>query len=430
MGRAHDNRLSPRNKGTVQGHGSPSRALRRLRCVLACLLFCLLMPLGGEELWSRAGFFIDLPEGFSLVEGDGKSRFSFVDPAGGMEFDLIAYDSARYAGVDALASAVLGKLNSAGEREPFSYEGRDALFAELAFPLNGQKKRGFGIFIAARRAAEGSIGTPRNPGGGTEANRDGSGTEPERDIALLAYSDEARFESYADFILSCLDAFSADRAARRSPGPVSQYLLPFPPARTEEKTLRFGETLIKLPWDSEEATQIEDTAGREFRVLEAYGGTDELWKAAWARCYRMIYRESARRLDRLAIELDRLLPDDPTDAARELLKWVQEFHYERDQSGIDFVDPLSAAYEGRGDCDSRAMVLALILERRGIDVVLMLSRDYSHAMAGIDVPGGGQRFSWEGRDWLVAETTAKVGLGMIAANQADWKKWIAVSFEN
>ena len=26
----------------------------------------------------------------------------------------------------------------------------------------------------------------------------------------------------------------------------------------------------------------------------------------------------------------------------------------------------------------------------------------------------------------VAETTAKVGLGMIAANQADWKKWIGV----
>ena len=140
----------------------------------------------------------------------------------------------------------------------------------------------------------------------------------------------------------------------------------------------------------------------------------------------MIYRESAARLDRLAIELDRFLPDDPTEAARQLLAWTQGFSYERDLEGIDFVDPLTAAYEGRGDCDSRAMVLAIILERRGIDAILMVSATYCHALLAVDVPGGGQRFPFAGKQYLVGETTAKVGLGMIAADQADWTQWLGV----
>ena len=72
------------------------------------------------------------------------------------------------------------------------------------------------------------------------------------------------------------------------------------------------------------------------------------------------------------------------------------------------------------------MVMSLILERRGIPSILMLSKDYSHAMAAVDVPGGGQRFTFDDKDWLVAETTAHVGIGLVAANQADWKKWLGV----
>jgi hypothetical protein len=56
----------------------------------------------------------------------------------------------------------------------------------------------------------------------------------------------------------------------------------------------------------------------------------------------------------------------------------------------------------------------------------MVSRDYSHAMVGVDVPGGGQRFAFEGKAYLVGETTAEVGIGMIAANQADWSKWMGI----
>ena len=408
----------------------PLSPLRPL-CLFA-LIACLApwaRNLAAEELWSESGFYLDLPEGYALSGGDGKTRFAFVDPAGGMEFDILLYEQGRFKGAEALAAESLGKLGSKGEREGFAYEGREAVFAELSFSLGGAAKRGYAVFIAGRPPARGGAGNPGGAGGGASGAQAGPAAKPpaEPHVALLAYSDQARFEAYADLVLSCLDSFSADRAARRAPGPLSQYLLPAS-APTETKPLAFGGASLELPWDQAGADQCLSTAAREFRVLEAYGGTEDLWKAAWARCYRMVYRESARRLDRVAAELDRLLPDDPTDAARKLLEWVQGFRYERDQAGIDFVDPLTAAFEGRGDCDSRAMVMAIILERRGVDALLMLSRDYSHAMAAVDVPGGGQRFPFAGRDWLVAETTAKVGLGMIAADQADWKKWLGVEF--
>jgi hypothetical protein len=141
----------------------------------------------------------------------------------------------------------------------------------------------------------------------------------------------------------------------------------------------------------------------------------------------MVYKESASELDDLSLALSKSLPaNDPTESARRVLAWVQGFTYERDSAGIDFVPPLTAAFERRGDCDSRAMVMAIILERVGVDCVLMISREYSHAMLAVDVPGGGQRFTYNGKAYLVAETTAKVGIGMIDSTQADFSKWLGV----
>ncbi len=375
-----------------------------------------------EVLWSDAGFYLDLPEGFEYVDGDKKTRFAFLSPDKGMEVNLFSYGKERYPTADACSADVLKKLASKGEAEAFRYQGRDCVFAELSFSVGGAAKKGYAFFSApaAPRAAPPSGGVP----GGTAPGTLPGGSE--RTIALLAYTDARNLVAYADFIFSTLDSFSADRAALRAPGPVSQYLLAWPPIRGETKRVKFGGSEFDLPWSAEEASHEEEIAAREFRVLQAYGDTQDLWKTAWARSYRMIYRESAARLDRLSIELDRLLPDDPTEVARRLLAWTQGFVYERNLEGADFVDPLSAACEARGDCDSRAMVAAIILERRGIDAILMVSDAYSHALLGVDVPGGGQRFPFDGKNWLVGETTANVGLGMIAADQKDWSKWLGI----
>jgi hypothetical protein len=384
----------------------------RIRKPLAAvlLLFCALCLAPAEQLKSQLGFYVDMPSGFTLKGGDGKARFAFSDPNGGMEFDIIGYESGRFADAAAIAKESLAKLGSSGDTTPYAYEGRNAILAELGFALDGKRQKGYAIFIEGRKKSGG-----------------------EDSYALLAYAGEAQFAAYTDFILSCLDSFSIDRPALRSPGPVSQFTLDWPPARDKERTvaLAMGGS-ASLPWSDDEAAQEAGTDQREYKVLTAYANEPELSNDAWARFYRMAYRESAARLDRLTLETSRLLgagsgSGDPTETARRVLAWVQGFVYVRDEQGSDFVPPLAAAYGATGDCDSRAVVAAIVLERLGIDAILMVSREYSHAMLGVDVPGGGQRFDFNGKKYLVGETTAKVGLGMIAATMTDWSKWMGIN---
>jgi len=396
------------------------RAVPALVWILALALLAGGRAAVAEELWSESGFFVEMPAGFEYRGGDNKTRFSFADPQDGMEFDIIAYEAGRYPDAASLAAESLRKLDSKGESEEYTYEGRKAVFATLSFSLNGAAREGLAVFIEGRRPAVRAGSAGPAAGQGSPA--------PERSFALLAHSPGADFEAYSPFILSCLDSFSIDRAARRSPGPVSQYLLAWPPERAERKRVTLpGGREAELPWSAAEAEHEAETVGREYGVLKAYADEPVLWAEAWARFYRMAYRESAARLDRLALELSRdLSVGDPTELARRVLAWSQLFAYERDPEGTDFVPPLAAAFEARGDCDARAVAAAALLERLGIDAVLMLSREYSHAMLAVDVPGGGQRFAFDGKKYLVAETTAKVGLGMIAADQADWSKWMGV----
>jgi len=380
----------------------PGRPLRSLLPLGAIAILCAATaaPCPALETAFEAGFFIDLPAGFTAAGGDGRTRWSYLDPDGRVELAVRLFEPGRFASVEAMATETLGALAAAGERSACRYEGRPALIAEISFALAGSLRRGYALFV---------------------------GGQEERGYALLAHAEAARFEACGELIISCLDGFSIDRAGRRSPGPVSQFLLPWPPQRRETRTVRLPTGSLQLPWSTEEARHELYVAEREYEILKSYAQSTTLWVDAWARFYRLVYRESAARLDGLSDAIARSLAgEDPTESARRVLRWVQGFVFERDTSWLDFVPPLAAAFEARGDCDSRAMVMAIVLERLGIDCVLMLSREYSHAMLGVLVPGGGQRFPFGGRQYLVAETTAGVGLGMIDASQADFSKWLGV----
>ncbi len=400
-----------------------TRAIQLAAALAAALFAAGAATAAAEELWSDLGFFVEMPAGFENRGGDGVSNFAYTDPSGGMDFLIFSYAPGRFADVETLAAERMSKLGSAGETSAYTYEGRNAVFATLSFKLGSETREGLAVFIEGRDPP--AAGVAKGPSGAA-AQAPAAIAEP--DYALIAHASSADFQAYAPFILSCLDAFSIDRAARRSPGPVSQYILPYPPERIDTRRVKLpGGASVDLPWSASEAEQEAETAGREYAVLVAYADEPELWIEAWGRFYRMAYRESAVRLDHLALEMSRTLPrGDPTEVARRILAWVQGFSYERDPEGTDYVPPLAAAYEGRGDCDARAVAAAILLERLGIDAIVMLSRDYSHAMFAVDVPGGGQRFAFEGKDYLVAETTAKVGIGMIAQDQANWSKWIGV----
>jgi hypothetical protein len=396
-----------------------------------------------EPLYSPTwGFHLDLPEGYEFSDGDGKSRFSFRSGFGTF-LDLAVYT--RRTSVEALAEEVEQKLSGRGERHAYDYNGKKAVLSQISFPdpqKRGSMLFGWGLYV--------ELTAPENNAGAAPM------------LFALAYG--PRGDAFQSLHLSVLDSIAAAEADRLLPGPVTEFS--YPPGEWKRRPLAGTE---QEAWfregDAEAAQALVD---REFAVLRRYVNSP-LWQEAWKRFYRAIYRDSFDRLKDAAFVLERTwavenggpgtpavgLPaagspdarrpasnpagdvlgkrsDEARAFAEKALDWVQGFTYERDLMGSDFVNLVSAVQEGRGDCDSRAMLWAIILEQTAVPSAIMVSREFGHAMGLADVEGTGARFRFrEGNReyrWLVAETTARVGIGRIGENISEITKWLGITF--
>ncbi|GHV39623.1 hypothetical protein AGMMS49546_12000 [Spirochaetia bacterium] len=405
--------------------------------LLKHILFIALLPviLGlpfqafAEPLYSPAwGFSLDLPEGYEYTGGDMKDRFSFRNSSGAA-FDLVVYPG-TYQSVEALANDVKQRIGNQGEVNYFDYHNRKAALMELLF----------------------SEGGPGRANSGQKANREGWGLCVELDakpegagkpgakpplLVALAYGPTGN-AALEMLHISALDSIAPSAAEQRYCGPVSEFTWP----RGELKKVSLRGDLTGGP--AEEALIAEnDAAGaqalvdREFALLRRYERSP-LWKEAWVRFYRAIYRDSWERIADPCFQLERSWAVQAlhegtglseSALAAKALAFVQGFSYERNLMGSDFVNLVSALLEGKGDCDSRSMLWAVLLSQADIPACMMVSRDYSHAMGLTTIEGTGARFEFEGRKWLVAETTSKVAIGLIRQDISGIDHWLGVSFE-
>jgi len=390
--------------------------------LISCICFALPAVADASPVAFPAwGFFIDLPEEYSLTEGDMASAkaparatgtspaFSFASEAGGI-FNLKLYEAGKYASVEAMAQTIQKQLNNKGESEVFEYRKKKAAILELSITNGNTVLTGYGLCL--------ELDTPPN------SKKNVRGTSF---LLALAYGTS---DGLSPLHLSCLDSIALNAAALRAPGPITEYSCP----RETRKTLAlagFGENAVcEAAFFERDAEAAQFVVDREDMVLQRYAKSP-LWKEAWRRFYRAIYRDSFERLQNAAFILERTwnIPESEDLAfADKALKWVQGFAYERDTDGSDFVNLVTAATEGRGDCDSRALLWAVILEQAGIRAAIMVSAEYSHAMGLVDTAGAGARFEFENRNWLVAETTDQVDLGLINSKTSDQDSWIGINF--
>ncbi|GHV25317.1 hypothetical protein AGMMS4952_02780 [Spirochaetia bacterium] len=389
--------------------------------VLAQLAAILFVPfsLNAEPIVSPSwDFRIDLPGEYEYVAGDGKDKFTFHS-SGGAIFEIAVYPPGNrpaYPTPQVLAADIQKRLRNNGEISDFEYRNRKAVLLELDFSTGqGSRLSGWGLCLELETREK---GTPL--------------------LLALAYGDAGKAELQA-LHLSALDSLAPSVGDRRTPGPVTEYAYP------RGNRIRVSPAGLNL----EAYVREQDREGaqalveREFEVLKRSADPQDSprWKSAWARFYRIIYRDSFSRLSEIAFALERhwaaAAPDRdivsneqaPGDLAGKALKWVQNFTYERDLTGSDFVNLVSAAIDGRGDCDSRSMLWAIIMEQANVPAAIMVSADYSHAMGLIDIPGPGARFELDGTRWLVAETTAAVNLGRIEQKMSDPTYWLGIIFQ-
>ena len=377
---------------------------------LFVLLFVIPVFAFAEPLHSPTwGFCVDLPEGYTYVDGDAKDRFSFAGPEGLM-FELIVYNG-RYASMLELANDVNKNISNKGEIDLFRYRDKNAVMIKLEFG----KFTGWALGIEMDNLSD-----PKGP---------------RPCLLALAYG-SADKRNLDMFNMSALDSIAPSFPDRYYPGPITEYC--FPRGEAVKKNLAL-KGLSAMVYEND-AKASQEVIEREFRIMEAYLNTD-LLRNACARYYRFIFRDSCDRIADAAEAITRNLggftrggvpvKDDAQkrEFAQKVLAFTQGFQYERDLKGSDFINLVSAVTEGKGDCDSRAMLFAIILAHAEIKSGIMLSHHYSHAMGLADIAGSGARFDSDGVKWLVAETTAKIDIGLIDQQQSSPQHWFAILFE-
>jgi hypothetical protein len=320
------------------------------------------------------------------------------------------YDSGTYSSLEVCTEGVKQQLRSLGDITYFDYHGKKAALMEMMMDDPEQPLVGWAFFVEL--------------------------PDHKAYMTALAYG-ASDIENLQSFHFSVIDSIIPANSDRLSPGPITEFT--YPRGAPQETFLAGGKYQAVIHEGDAEAAQA--LVDREFTVLTAYIDSP-LWQEAWIRFYRAIYRDSYERLADAAFVVERSLflesqnqsntEDDKGESrifAEKALEWVQSFTYERDLMGSDFVNLVSAAVEGRGDCDSRALLWALFLQRNNIPAAIMVSKDYSHAMGLADLSGTGARFNFQDKKWLVAETTAMVPLGLIGEGVSDPQYWLGMSFE-
>ena len=402
---------------------------------LICIIFAFALHVRAEPLVSPTwGFRLDLPEGYELAGGDRKNSFSF-ESSFGTSLDLIVYTGFPSAAL--LAEETEKKLSSRGKRNVFFHNNREAVISELNFLRGNETVSGWALYL--------ELDAVVSPDGRV------SGTESDYRTYLLALAYGPQKPELQCLHLSVLDSIEGSSLDHLLPGAVTGFFHP----GGEWISAKLANSKETAQFRKNDAAAAQSVVDREFNVMKLYLASP-LWQEAWKRFYRAVYKDSFERLVHASFMMERswnnlFAGSGSTGAgsqtqwpetrsaesyaiAARALEWVQGFSYERDLMGSDFINLVTVAQEGRGDCDSRAMLWAVVLSRANIPSGIMVSREYSHAMGLADLEGWGARLPMTdsgGREikWLVAETTAKVSLGLIGETVSEISKWLGITFD-
>jgi len=161
--------------------------------------------------------------------------------------------------------------------------------------------------------------------------------------------------------------------------------------------------------------------------------TPECVGQEWACIYAETFRRSAVDLEPFLDRIQQALEDESWStlrASRWLLSLVQQIPYAiPTEHAFGVLPPALVVSQDWGDCDSKSLLLMELLERVGIDAILLTSEAHAHALVGIAVPSVGFGFKHLGREYAWAETTAAAPLGWLHPSMRLPNDWQVVPFE-
>ncbi len=368
---------------------------------LACFTFSSAFALYiNDGAW---GYSMDLPEGYSLRDGNGKNRYHFTNAGLPVELIVSLYTKEERTSSKEAAQSVLEQLGARTTNFAQSiWRESETTIAQFDMILNAEDLGGWILAIELK-------------------NNKGY-------AVFLSFTAKAEELTYQHVLISCLDSISVDKQGWHETGPMTSFI--YQNEGTISQDIQVNGKTISISMDKIDAEANQYIVDREFYILSMYANSP-LWQEAWQRYYRLIYRDAYKRLERTSDMLYRGITSNTAmsdyDFANTILKWTQTFTYARNFEGSDFTSVPALAQGVGGDCDSRAMLFTVIMRHLGYNATLFVSRDYAHALAAIELETeGGVRIEFVDTHYLLGETTTDINLGSIFEEHKDGSKWLGI----
>ena len=385
----------------------------------AILTWLLTLPVVAEQMGSATfGFSLDLPEGFVATQAaaDGRS-YQFKHQFCPAEIIIRIYEPRRYQSAQAAMEDTLARL-SAREQDISQVEWRQSDCSLASYRMNPYGNHEYGGWGVA-------VELPEQKGWFTMLSyaptSDGRGNNPAHLLEQL--------------VISVIDSLSIDRGSQFGTGPITAYA--FPSIESQPVQLDIAGRTVQTEIGGDDIASQQFVIRREFDILVLYAETD-LLIPAWQRYYRMVYRSAYQQLRRPAFDIYASIYDldsvrtseNPRLAlAQTVMDWVQTFPYERNFQDSDLSAPTAVLAGALGsDCDSRSILLAILLHHMNYQTVMFLSPAYQHAMLGVEVEATGAKMKVGDRTYMVGETTDQVAIGQVAASMSVEANWLPVTF--
>lgn len=93
-------------------------------------------------------------------------------------------------------------------------------------------------------------------------------------------------------------------------------------------------------------------------------------------------------------------------------------------TSFGILSPYEFIHSLHGDCDTRSVLIYAILEEMGFDPMIVISREYAHAMLALSMPAVGDYLTFKGKNYYFWETTGKDWpIGVLPPSSNNVKYW-------
>jgi hypothetical protein len=131
-------------------------------------------------------------------------------------------------------------------------------------------------------------------------------------------------------------------------------------------------------------------------------------RTAWAEVYKRVYNFSVPEMKNVLEGFNKIFITEKlaaNDKVQFVITFVQNITYGRPGGALDLFPPIGTLAYRYGDCDTKSLLLYVILEKMGIDCAMLWSFNYKHAMLGIKVSARGNYLTTNGKKYYFLETT-------------------------